>query len=66
MKNMNYLTRLILCSFALLWSGMIVAQTTISGVVKDTEGTALIGANLVVDGTTDGTVSDFDGSFSIK
>ncbi|AJR03165.1 TonB-dependent receptor domain-containing protein [Siansivirga zeaxanthinifaciens] len=52
--------------FLLLFSitGM-VAQSTISGTVKDQTGEPLGGVNVILNGTTKGSVSDFDGNFSI-
>ena len=41
------------------------AEKVLSGFVKDTEGNPLIGANIVVKGTSIGTVSDIDGSFRL-
>lgn len=43
-------------------------QTTrrISGTVKDTTGDAIIGANVMVKGTSTGTVTDIDGKFSME
>ena len=41
------------------------SQRTITGTITDDAGEPLIGANLLVKGTTIGTVTDFDGSFSI-
>lgn len=35
------------------------------GVVKDANGETIIGASVVVKGTTNGTITDFDGNFSI-
>lgn len=47
--------------------GFIVAQTSnISGIVVDEQGEAVIGASVVVKGTTNGTVTDIDGKFSIN
>lgn len=44
-----------------------VAQAGIvTGVVKDGEGAPLIGASVLVKGTNNGVVTDFDGNFSIK
>ena len=37
-----------------------------TGVVKDTTGEAIIGASVVVKGTTNGTITDFDGNFSLS
>ena len=41
-------------------------QRTISGVVTDaTDGSTVIGANVVIKGTTNGVITDLDGNFSI-
>ncbi len=45
--------------------GMSMAQKTITGTVSDTDGERLIGASIVIQGTTLGTVTDLDGSFSL-
>lgn len=39
---------------------------TVNGVVKDKTGEAVIGANIVVKGTTNGTITDFDGNFTLQ
>lgn len=41
-------------------------QKTITGSVTDEAGEALIGANVIEKGTTNGTVTDIDGNFSLK
>jgi len=38
----------------------------IQGTVKDTEGVPLPGASIIVVGTSNGTVSDFDGNFNLR
>lgn len=38
-------------------------SVTIKGVVKDAHGEPVIGASVVEAGTTNGTVTDFDGNF---
>lgn len=43
-----------------------IIQSTVSGVVSDDTGTPLPGASVVVKGTTTGTVTDFDGNYSIE
>ncbi|MEM1121975.1 MAG: TonB-dependent receptor [Bacteroidota bacterium] len=44
----------------------LTAQTTVSGVITDAElGDPLIGANVIIVGTTVGASTDFDGNFSI-
>ncbi|MFZ1749649.1 MAG: carboxypeptidase-like regulatory domain-containing protein, partial [Saprospiraceae bacterium] len=54
--------------FAMLFSiGFVNAQTTISGTVKDAKsGLTLIGANILVVGTSEGTITDFDGKFVLN
>ena len=51
--------------FSVLSLQMVVAQKTISGVVSDNEGLPLPGATIVVEGTSTGVTTDFDGNFSI-
>lgn len=41
------------------------AQTTVKGKINDNSGLPLPGANVVVVGTSSGTVSDFDGNFTL-
>ena len=54
-------------SLALLFTCTIMyAQSEISGTVIDTSGEAVIGATVKEKGTTNGTVTDFDGNFKIK
>jgi len=51
---------------AVLFCNMALAQRTITGVVTDAEnGDPLIGANVLVVGTSSGAVTDIDGSYSI-
>lgn len=42
------------------------AQRTISGIVTDTQGEPLIGANVLVVGTAQGTITDVDGAFTLE
>ena len=45
----------------------ITQQTfTVSGVVTDTNGEPIIGANVIEKGTTNGAVTNFDGKFSLS
>ena len=50
---------------ALLFVGMAAQARVISGTVKDQTGETIISASVVVKGTTLGTVTDFDGNYSI-
>lgn len=52
--------------FLLAGSANVMAQsTTISGSIKDAEGTPIPGVNIVVKGTVAGTISDVQGSYSL-
>ncbi|MGJ8665959.1 MAG: TonB-dependent receptor domain-containing protein [Patiriisocius sp.] len=53
---------LFLLSFA---SSVVVAQSSISGSVLDSDGMPVPGANVVLDQTTKGAISDFDGNYTI-
>mgnify|MGYP000644869613 CR=1 FL=1 len=51
----------------LLCSIVVVAQKkSITGIITDTAGEAVIGASIVEVGTTNGTVSDVDGNFTLS
>ena len=51
----------------LLFTTALTAQTQVSGTLTDAEsGDPLIGASVFVTGTTTGTVTDFDGNFSLS
>ena len=52
--------------FSVLSLQMVVAQKTITGVVSDNEGLPLPGATILVQGTSTGVTTDFDGNFSIN
>ncbi|TNJ45392.1 TonB-dependent receptor [Tamlana fucoidanivorans] len=58
MKTFYQLLLLFICSFA-------YSQTTISGSVVDDNSQPIPGANIIVLGTTTGTVTDFDGNFTL-
>ncbi len=44
---------------------MVMAQGKISGTIVDATGEPVIGASVIVKGTTNGTVTDFDGKYSL-
>ena len=46
--------------------GAFAQQITVNGIVKDTTGEPVIGANVLVKGTTNGTITDFDGNFQLS
>ena len=62
MKIKNYLMMLFLFVVGSVW-----AQTeVITGTVVDESGIPLPGANVIIEGTSTGTLTDFDGNFSIE
>ncbi len=50
--------------FGLLFSA--IAQSTVTGTVKDDSGESLPGATVTIKGTTTGTVTDIDGKYSLQ
>jgi outer membrane receptor protein involved in Fe transport len=53
-------------SLVLFVAGFALAQTTVTGTVTDEAGESLIGASILVKGTTSGTVTDLDGKYSLS
>lgn len=58
--------------FCLLSVNLLLASTineynqSISGIVTDENGEALIGVNIIAENTTTGTITDFDGSYTLS
>tara|TARA_B110000008_G_scaffold255030_1_gene271418 strand:+ start:41348 stop:44218 length:2871 start_codon:yes stop_codon:yes gene_type:complete len=52
-------------AFVVLTSFTMLAQTAITGVVKDASGETLLGANIKVSGKAVGTTTDLNGSFAL-
>lgn len=71
MKNKSNQTqafRYVLSAWCLLFFfsiGMFAQQLTVKGNVKDATGEPIIGASVLIKGTTNGTITDFDGNFSL-
>ena len=63
---MEQLKKLFLSSLILLTSTIMYAQSEIKGTVLDDLGETVIGATVLEKGTTNGTITDFDGNFSLK
>jgi len=57
--------KLVLSALVLLWSATAFSQHIVTGTVEDADG-PLIGASVLVKGTTVGTITDFDGNFTIE
>ncbi|MBL6677919.1 MAG: carboxypeptidase-like regulatory domain-containing protein, partial [Flavobacteriaceae bacterium] len=63
----NILNKYYLAFMAVILFGSVYSQTQISGSVGDSENMSGIpGVNVVIDGTNIGTVTDFDGNFSLN
>ena len=58
--------RNLLFLFVCLIAQISFAQTQVVGVVKDNSGAGLPGVTILIKGTNSGTVSGFDGSFSLR
>ena len=65
MKKSN-LKKVSLGVFLMLFSISMFAQSTVSGKITDAEsGEGLIGANIIISGTTTGTTTDLDGNYTL-
>ncbi len=65
--KLNYFSKWLLVVLAMGLCNFAIAQKSISGTITDaTSGEALIGANILVKGTSTGTVTDFDGNYSLN
>ncbi len=72
-KNSSLLSRLdkfqrlfFVALFAMLAIGASAQNKTVSGTVLDKTGETVIGASVLVKGTTNGTITDFDGKFTLQ
>jgi len=62
----HYLKKFVLVLSCFCYAVLCSAQTTISGVVTDAgTGESLIGVNVIIDGTSEGTTTDIDGSYQL-
>ncbi len=60
------LFRVLLLVMALILNIEVYAQTTVNGLVIDSNREPVIGASVLVKGTTTGAATDFDGRFTLK
>jgi iron complex outermembrane receptor protein len=51
--------------FCLFFTSNIFSQTTVQGKILDEQGEGLLGANIIINGTSQGTVSDQNGNFNL-
>ena len=63
---MKKITQFLFVAMAMVFTTTVLAQSTVTGTVMDAELNApLLGANIVVKGTTKGAIADFDGKFTL-
>lgn len=56
----------LLCLMFLCTLNAVAQQLNVTGNVKDALGEYIIGASVLVKGTTNGTITDIDGNFSVS
>ena len=66
LSGTNVLRRLMFLALVALCTSGTWAQKQVSGTVVDAAGESIIGASVMVKGTTTGTVTDFDGKFVLQ
>jgi len=63
MKNYLQMFFMLLCMMS---ASTVISQMTVTGVVTDETSETLIGVNILIKGTTIGTITDLDGAYSIQ
>ena len=66
MNAMKELKRFLLSLTLIFACTIMYAQTEITGTVVDETGEGVIGATVIEKGTSNGTVTDIDGNFTLK
>ncbi len=69
MKKENSLNFWMVFMFVFLWTislGMFAQNITVKGTVVDSQNEPIIGANIIEKGTSNGTVTDYDGNFTLN
>ncbi|MBR0532848.1 MAG: SusC/RagA family TonB-linked outer membrane protein, partial [Bacteroidales bacterium] len=66
MKRQSIFKLMTMLAAVLLLAPAAWAQRTVSGVVRDASGSGVIGAGVVVQGTTNGSITASDGSFTLR
>ena len=65
LKNPIHYVILLGCMFYLSITSLYAQELSVSGNVKDATGEFVIGASVLVKGTTNGTITDIDGNFTL-
>jgi len=61
-----YLKTKLLLLMTLMCSASLFGQNIVSGIVTDADNVSIIGVNVLVEGTTRGTITDIDGSYTLE
>ena len=64
-KGCSFRQRLLFLALMVVCATMAFAQSKVSGTVVDASGEPIIGASVMVKGTSTGTVTDFNGNFTL-
>ena len=65
--NIKFLNKHILAFMAVMLLGNVYSQSQVSGSVSDSDNmTGIPGVNVIIEGTSVGTVTDFDGNFELN
>ena len=65
--NRKFLNKHVLAFMAVMLLGSVYSQSQVSGSVSDNDNmTGIPGVNVVIEGTSVGTVTDFDGNFVLN
>ncbi len=62
----KFFPKLLLLAVGLLAANLALAQLSVSGVVTGTDGEPLPGASIIIKDSNSGTVTDFDGSYTLN
>ena len=60
----NFFQTLLMLS-SLLFASQLMGQKRVTGTITDSQSTPLIGVNIAEEGTSNGTITDFDGKFEL-
>ena len=66
LSGTNVLRRLMFLALMAICTSGVFAQKQVSGTVVDAAGESVIGASVMVKGTSTGTITDFDGKYSLN
>ena len=66
MEKLTFLKKVMMSLILSVSCFAVYAQTSVSGTVVDDSGEPLIGVSIMVKGTTNGSITDFDGNFTLS